>query len=90
MRDTIRITPGQLTDSLALRNESALSLCTEIDSDDEGVFFRAKWPTLSSGERLLWRVLDWLNGGRDLPSESDLRSGLDTANLAAVWGVAPR
>lgn len=84
MPDTIRITPGQLTDSLALRSTSALAGCTNIDSDDAGVFIAARYPSLSSGESLLWRVLDWLNGGRDLPTSDDLRAGLDAGNYKAA------
>lgn len=88
MNTTIRIVPGQVADSLALRNDSALAYCTEVDGDHEGVLIRAKWPTLSTGEQLLWRVLGWLNGADDLPPESDLRAGLDVRNLAAVQAVS--
>lgn len=80
----IRITPGQLTDSLALRNSSALAGCTVIDSDDAGVFIERKWPSLSTGEELLWRVLEWVNGGSDLPDDATLATGLDAVNLAAA------
>lgn len=84
MTDTIRILPGQLSDSLALRSSSALADCTSIDSDNAGVFIAAKWPSLSTGEALLWLVLAWLNGGTDLPTAADLRAGLDAGNYKAA------
>jgi hypothetical protein len=84
MSDTIRITPGQLSDSLALRNNSALGFCTDLDGDDAGMFITRRWPNLSSGEELLWRVLAWLNGASNLPTRDDLAAGLDTGNLTAA------
>ena len=59
--------------------------CTTIDSDDAGrVVIVRNWPRLSSGEELLWRVLGWLQGADDLPSDDDLRAGLDGPSQVAV------
>lgn len=91
MTATIRILPGQASDTLALRNHSALGFCTDLDGDDAGLFITRRYPSLSSGEELLWRVMAWLNGADDLPSRDDLAAGLDTANytaaLAAIDGI---
>ena len=91
-RPAIRVSPGQLSDCLTLRANSALHGCTDIDGDDAGVFITARYPRLSSGEELLWSVLAWLNGAPDAPSIDDLRSGLDegnyTAALAALGVIA--
>lgn len=84
MTDTIRILPGQLSDSLALRSSSALADCTSIDSDNAGVFIAVTTPWPSDGEALLLRVLDWVNGGTDLPTAADLRAGLDAGNYKAA------
>lgn len=81
--DTIRITPGQLADSMAFRNATALATCTTLDSDDAGMYVARNWPALSDGEELLWQVLTWLNGGRDLPSLTTLSAGLDAENYRA-------
>lgn len=82
MSATIRISAGQLSDSLALRAASALESCTEVDGDEEGVFIARRWPSLSTGEELLWQVLAWFNGVGEVPSEADLRAGLDAENFA--------
>lgn len=87
MNDTIRATPGQLTDGLALWSGTALAGCVTVEGDDAGPYFQLKWPGLSSGERLLWRCLGWLNGADDRPSNEDLRAGLDVANYAALVAV---
>ena len=84
MNDTIRISPGQLSAVLDFRATSALAGCTKVDGDDNGVFIARNWPSLSSGEELLWRVLAWMNGASDLPEPDDLIAGLDTVNLLAV------
>ena len=42
------------------------------------------WPTLSSGEELLWSVLAWLNGQGECPERWELEAGLDAANTAAA------
>lgn len=87
--DRIAISPGQLAVSLELRTLSALDFCTDVDGDGAGnLFIVRRWPTLSSGEQLLWRVLAWLNGQGECPSEADLNAGLDAVNagvaLAAI------
>lgn len=84
MSTTIRITPGQFTDSAALIHATALEDCTRIDGDDAGIFVERNWPTLSSGEELLWALLSWLNGVGEQPSVADLADGLDTVNLLAA------
>jgi len=84
MTDLIRISPGQAGESLTLRANSALALCTTVDADDWGLFIARKWPALSTGEELLWRVLAWLNGASDLPSRDDLAAGLDSSNATAA------
>ena len=84
MNDTIRALPGQLTDSLALWSGSALSGCVTVEGDDAGPYFQLKWPGISTGERLLWRVLAFLNGDHDCPSDADLRAGLDDLNYQAA------
>lgn len=81
---TIRISPGQASDSLALRHASALGFCTDMDADDAGLFIARRWPSLSSGEELLWRVLAWLNGAANLPEMDELVAGLDGTNLVAA------
>lgn len=87
MTDTIRVRPGHLADSLTFRHNTALRDCTTHGGDDAGQFIeQAPWQ-LSSGELLLWRVLSWINGGDDLPSLTDLRSGLDAENYAACAAV---
>ena len=73
-----------MTVSLALRSSSALAGCTDLDADGEGLFFVPRWPTLSSGERVLWRVLAWLNGSSDLPHPDELRAELDSHNYAVA------
>ncbi|MCW2496367.1 hypothetical protein [Jatrophihabitans sp.] len=89
--DTIRITPGQASDTLALRSSSALAGCTDVDGDDAGLFITRLYPRLSSGEELLWRVLAWINGASGLPSYDDLYAGLDHINyraaVAAITGT---
>lgn len=87
MNDTIRAIPGQLTDGLALWSGTALYGCVTVEGDDAGPYFQLKWPGLSSGERLLWRVLAYLNGANDCPTDADLRAGLDDLNYAAVVAV---
>lgn len=82
--DQIHINPGQLSDCLALRANSALESCTDVDSDAAGIFIARRWSSLSSGEELLWRVLGWLNGKGDVPSDADLRAGLDDRNYDAA------
>lgn len=82
MTDHIRIT--NMYDSLALRANSALAMCTTVESDAAGKLIVPNWPSLSSGESLLWRVMGWLNGSDDLPTASDLRAGLDGPNLKAA------
>ena len=82
---SIRINPGNLSDALDLRNATSLGGCTTIDSDAAGrVVIARNWPRLSSGEELLWRVLAWLQGADDLPSDDDLRAGLDGPSQVAV------
>ena len=73
MPDHIRITPGQLSDSLALRSASALKGCTDIDTDAVGLVFTITTPSPSTGEALLLDVLRWLNGAPSLPVTSELR-----------------
>lgn len=87
MPEVIRIAPGQLSDCLTLRASSALEGCTEVDGDDAGVFIARRWPSLSSGEELLWQVLAWLNGASERPTEMDLRAGLDDTNYAAAMAA---
>lgn len=84
MSDTIRIAPGQFADSATLIRSSALDGCTVIDGDDAGIFIARNWPTLSSGEELLWSLLSWLNGVGEQPSVVDLANGLDSTNLLAA------
>ena len=88
MSQPITVLPGQLSSTLALTNGTALRGCTSLDSDDIGrVVVVRKWPGLSSGEELLWRCLDWINGGSDLPAWDDLEAGLSSDNLPTVWDV---
>ena len=84
MNDTIRAIPGQLTDGLALWSGTALARCVAVEVDDAGLYFQLKWPGISSGERLLWRVLGWLNGANDCPTDADLRAGLGDLNYQAA------
>lgn len=84
MNDTIRALPGQLSDGLALWSGTALADVVAVMLDDAGPYFQLKWPGISDGERLLWRCLAWLNGAGDLPTDDDLRAGLDALNYAAV------
>ncbi len=56
---------------------SALKHCAIEDNGD----IVAAWPTLSSGEKLLWQVLEAVNGAGVAPSDNDLRAGLDDLNL---------
>lgn len=84
----VLVSPGQLAATLELRAGTALAGCTTLDSDPEGrVLVARKWSSLSSGEELLWRCLDWLNGGSDLPAWADLVAGLSADNLPTVRGV---
>tara|TARA_R100000655_G_scaffold92848_1_gene134039 strand:+ start:6329 stop:6625 length:297 start_codon:yes stop_codon:yes gene_type:complete len=84
----ITVSAGQMPSTLALINGTALRGCTTLDSDDIGrVIVVRKWPGLSSGEELLWRCLDWVNGGSDLPAWDDLEAGLSSDNLPTVWDV---
>ncbi|GAA2007856.1 hypothetical protein [Nocardioides kribbensis] len=84
MTDAIRVRPGQLSAVLDFRATSALGGCTTIDSDEQGIFIARNWPSLSTGEEILWRVLGWMNGQADLPSDSDLEAELDAGNQRAV------
>jgi hypothetical protein len=88
MTAPIYLAPGQVADSLDLRERTALADCTHLDVDDDGLHVARNWPRLSSGEELLWQVLAWLNGQADRPDEADLRAGLDVGNLNAVLAVA--
>lgn len=56
---------------------TALKHSTIVDNGD----IVAVWPTLSSGEKLLWQVLEAVNGAGVAPSDDDLRAGLDELNL---------
>ena len=83
--DRINISPGQLSVSLELRTLSALDFCTEVDGDGNGnLFIRRLWPSLSTGEELLWRVLAWLNGQGECPTRSELDAGLDAVNVGVA------
>jgi hypothetical protein len=84
----IRISPGQLAESMDLRRTTALEGCTNIDGDAAGMFIAKRWPRLSSGEEALWACLAWLNGHSERPTDADLRAALDDANYAAVSQVA--
>lgn len=81
---TIRIAPGQFADSATLIHGSALEDCTRIDGDAAGIFVERRWPTLSTGEELLWSLLSWLNGVGEQPTIVALADGLDAANLLAA------
>jgi hypothetical protein len=43
-----------------------------------------RWPSLSTGEELLWSVMSWLNGQGDLPDRDTLAARLDEGNYAAA------
>lgn len=86
---TVTIAPGQVGVTLDLLNESALSSCAGFGDVNGAPAIVANWPSLSSGETLLWQVLAWLNGAHDCPSRADLEAGLDPRNLrAALHAVA--
>lgn len=80
--DTILIPPGG--DQLALLTyvqTTALASCTVLDHADDGsVAVIRRWPDLSSGEELLWRLLVAMIDG-DL-AEALYR--LDDQNLTAL------
>lgn len=88
--DVMWLLPGQVTVSLELRLNSALAYCTAVDGDDSGrVSIGRNWPSLSTGEELLWEVLAWLNGHGTYPDLERLRAHLDDTNLrAAMTAVA--
>lgn len=86
--DVIHINPGNLSAALDLRNRTPLAHCTRLDSNESGgIYVERNWPSLSSGEELVWSVLGWLNGQDERPSMDDLRGGLDGATYAAVAAV---
>jgi hypothetical protein len=88
MTDRITIRPGNLTTALLLRSSTCLALCTDIDSDSTGhVNVVRKWPSLSSGEEVVWSVLAYLNGQGNLPTRETLAAELDTRNYASVLAV---
>lgn len=83
MTAPITLTPGMFAPSLRLWNDSALKDCTSVLGDLDVVVER-NWPTLSSGEELLWSLLAWLNGQGQRPSDAALAAGLDAPNVAAA------
>lgn len=81
--ESITVTAGQLTDTLTLLHGTALNGCCELVAEHP-IRIARRWPVLSSGEELLWRVLAWVNGGGDLPSDADLRAGLSSDQWPAL------
>lgn len=83
--DLIVLNPGQVAVSLELRNNSALEGCTKVDGNASGrVYIARRWPSISTGEELLWGVLAWLNGQAPYPDLVALEAGLDSGSYAAA------
>lgn len=82
---TINLIPAALGTSLIFRKNSALANCTRIEQAEDGSLTVVRsWPRLSSGEEMLWAVLDFVNGAMWCPSLPDLKAGLDSSNFAAA------
>lgn len=93
----IRINAGQASVSLALRNNTVLSKydipgdeLIRVDSAPDGtlILVATRPPfTFSSGERLIWALIGWLNGAAERPTRHDLHDSLDAENVAAVESI---
>lgn len=84
MHDTIPIKREAFNATLDLVTTTALVDCTSMDAVGDDFALTLRWPGISTGERLLWRVAGWLNDADTLPADDDLRAGLDSSNYAAV------
>lgn len=86
----IVVSPGQLADTLDLIHGTALAGCTTLGDDEGHVAVIRDWPSLSTGEELLWRLLAWVNGADDRPDWAELEAGLSVDNLPTVRAVLAR
>ena len=85
MNDTIAIRPAALNATLDLVTTTALVDVTRMDSTEGGVMaLSLRWPGISSGEKVLWQVVAWLNSQGPRPDDFTLRADLDDSNYAAV------
>lgn len=73
----VTVTEAGASASVILVGYSALRHCVTRDGDT----VTPNWPRLSSGETLLWQVLEAVNGQGGAPSDADLEAGLDELNL---------
>ena len=81
--DTIIFEDARL---LPLVTDTTLTRCADLATHEDHYALTRKWPSISSGEEVLWGALDYLAGG-DIPDVSLIAHKLDVGNAAVLAAV---